>query len=153
MFDKEKIRSSIEVEALYTSQLGYPPTARDGKHLTFHCPWHPDQKTPNLEVSIENNKHRGGFKCFACGESGDVFAFVMKVRGVPFQEALEALGERAGVPLNDRPLKQNQTSKKREVSCVLDHNPETWPDDFKDWIAGRGITPESISRFNLAHAI
>lgn len=151
--DKEIVRATLDVENLYTSELGYQPARKDPKSLKYLCPWHPDQKTPNLKVSIENNKHRGSFKCWACGANGDVFALVMKVRGVPFQEALDTLAERAGLPVNDKPREKRKTANKSDVSCDLNHNFEKWPDDLKDWLANRGITLESIKRFNLAHAI
>ena len=151
--DKERIRAILDVEALYTSELGYPPAKKDSKSLTYLCPFHPDKNNPNLRINTESNKHRGGYRCFACGESGDVFDFVMKVRGVPFQEALEALAGRAGLPVNDKPIERAKTKEKGDAACKLNHDYESWPDDLKAWLVGRGIIPESIRAFNLAHAL
>jgi hypothetical protein len=58
-----------------------------GKEYTGLCPFHAD-KTPSLHV----NEDKGVFHCFGCGESGDVFDFVMKLDGVSFTEAVKSLG-------------------------------------------------------------
>ncbi|MDZ7694571.1 MAG: DNA primase [Balneolaceae bacterium] len=39
------------------------------------------------------------YKCFRCGESGDVFNFVMEMEGIGFVEAMRTLAERFGVSL------------------------------------------------------
>jgi len=41
----------------------------------------------------------GRYKCFACGESGDVFTWTMKTQGLEFREALELLAKEAGISL------------------------------------------------------
>jgi len=58
-----------------------------GKEYTGHCPFHED-KTPSFSVSEE----KGLFHCFGCGESGDVYAFLMKLEGIGFKEAKARLG-------------------------------------------------------------
>ena len=145
--NKELVRTSIDVEPLYTELLGYPPVARDGKNITYICPWHPDKNTPNLKVIIEAGKHRGSFKCFACPDvGGDVFDFVMRIRGVGFREALLTLAERAGFPVNQRPTKKNQ------APCVLNPDPDKWPDHLLVWLKDRGLTVETATRFGCAYA-
>lgn len=58
-----------------------------GREFTGLCPLHTD-KTPSLHV----NEDKGLFHCFGCGESGDVFDFIMKLDGVSFAEAKKSLG-------------------------------------------------------------
>jgi DNA primase len=58
-----------------------------GKEYIGLCPFHAD-KTPSFSVSEE----KGLFHCFGCGESGDVFDFIMKLDGVSFVEAVKSLG-------------------------------------------------------------
>lgn len=58
-----------------------------GKEYLGLCPFHAD-KTPSLHV----NEDKGVFYCFGCGESGDVFDFIMKLDGVSFVEAVKSLG-------------------------------------------------------------
>jgi len=67
---------------------------RAGKSHKGLCPFH-NEKTPSFTV----NSERQTFKCFGCGEGGDVFTFVEKTERVDFKEALAILAERAGIPL------------------------------------------------------
>ena len=151
--EKEAIRVAVDVEAVYYELLNQTPAKRDSRHLTYLCPFHPDERTPNFKVNTEPGKHRGSGRCFACGASGDLFALWMRLKGVGFQEALTALAERAGLPVNERPRDKPKTAKKSDVSCKLNHDFEKWPKDLKTWLVDRGITPETAKRFNLAHAI
>jgi len=56
------------------------------------CPFH-EEKTPSFNV----NDKLGRFKCFGCGASGDVFEFIMRLRGLSFREAVEDASRSAGL--------------------------------------------------------
>jgi DNA primase len=60
---------------------------KPGKEYVGRCPFHVD-KTPSFSVSEE----KGLFYCFSCGESGDVFDFIVKLEGIGFREAKARLG-------------------------------------------------------------
>ncbi len=53
------------------------------------------EKTPSFYV----HPQKGFFKCFSSGETGDAISFVQKVENLDFQEALEFLSQRFGIPL------------------------------------------------------
>ena len=53
------------------------------------------EKTPSFTV----NDQKGFYHCFATGEHGDIFTFLMKTDGLSFPEAVERLAEEAGVPM------------------------------------------------------
>jgi DNA primase len=69
---------------------------RAGKDFSALCPFH-HEKTPSFYVVPA----RGFYKCFGCGEAGDVFTFLMKRGGLSFQEAVRELGARYGVEVPD----------------------------------------------------
>src|SRR3989344_7460956 len=75
----------------------YVQLRRSGINLKANCPFH-SEKTPSFMVSRE----RGLWKCFGCGEGGDVFAFIQKHEGLSFPEVLRILADRAGVTLPER---------------------------------------------------
>ncbi|MGI9409953.1 MAG: CHC2 zinc finger domain-containing protein, partial [Hyphomicrobiaceae bacterium] len=53
------------------------------------------EKTPSFFV----NDQKGFYHCFASGEHGDIFTFLIKTEGVSFPEAVERLAAEAGVAL------------------------------------------------------
>jgi DNA primase len=53
------------------------------------------EKTPSFFV----NDQKGFYHCFASGEHGDIFSFVMKTEGLSFPEAVERLAGEAGLAL------------------------------------------------------
>lgn len=79
-----------------------------GRNYKAACPFH-GEKTPSFMVSPELQI----FKCFGCGEAGDVFSFLEKYEGMEFPEALKYLADRAGVKL----IRANfgQTSEKERL--------------------------------------
>ena len=72
---------------------------RVGKELVGLCPFH-DEKTPSFYV----NPDKELFHCHGCQAGGDVFAYVMQLKGVGFKEALTCLGL-AGTPRILKPIK------------------------------------------------
>jgi len=54
------------------------------------CPFH-GEKTPSFFVFQDNH-----FKCFGCGEHGDVIDFAQKLYGLSFPDALKHLGIKQG---------------------------------------------------------
>lgn len=87
----EEIKSKVDIVEVVA---GYLPLKKTGRNLAGLCPFH-TEKTPSFMVSPE----RQVFKCFGCGEGGDVFTFVEKMEGWDFRETLEELAKRAGVKL------------------------------------------------------
>jgi CHC2 zinc finger len=65
----------------------YISLRKSGRSFVGRCPFHNDQH-PSFSVSAE----KGLFHCFGCGESGDVFDFVMKLEDIGFSEARACLG-------------------------------------------------------------
>jgi DNA primase len=58
------------------------------------CPFH-NEKTPSFHVDVD----KGFYKCFGCGKAGDAITFVRETEQLSFTEAVEALGQRFGFPI------------------------------------------------------
>src|SRR3989304_5651299 len=64
------------------------------------------EKTPSFFV----NDQKGFYHCFASGEHGDIFTFLVKTEGLTFSEAVEQLAKQAGVQLpNLRPTHRQES--------------------------------------------
>jgi len=65
-----------------------------GTRLKGLCPFH-NEKTPSFNVDPD----KGFYKCFGCGKAGDAITFVRETEQLSFTEAVEALGQRFGIPI------------------------------------------------------
>lgn len=105
----EEIKKRIEI-AEFIGQ--YLQLKRTGINFSGLCPFH-NEKSPSFMVSPE----RQSFRCFGCGESGDVISFLQKIEGLTFPEALKILADRAGVEIESRPKEvvQRERSEKEKI--------------------------------------
>ncbi|MDR0984499.1 MAG: DNA primase [Ruminococcus sp.] len=67
------------------------------------CPLH-NGKDNNFAVYEDTNT----FRCYVCGEGGDVVRFIEKIEGFDFIEAIELLAKRAGIKFEDSAEKNNK---------------------------------------------
>ena len=127
---------------------------KSGRNFTGLCPFHND-KSPSFSVSPEKQI----YKCFSCGEAGNVITFVMKYNKLTFQEAVKQLADKAGIPLEIRGHEDNKLSQKKELLFKV--NVEAARYFFanlqktkmaKDYFLRRGIKEEVIKRFGLGYA-
>ena len=82
------------------------------RHMAL-CPFHGDRH-PSLYFDVKRNR----FKCFACGESGDVIDLVMKYNNVGFKEAVGRIGERQTLTKSEN--KPSSAAKEKIEKDVTD---------------------------------
>lgn len=70
----------------------YIPLVKKGKNYFGLCPFHNDNN-PSLSVSREKQI----YKCFVCGETGNIFNFLMKYDNITYIEAVSKIGEEIGI--------------------------------------------------------
>lgn len=130
------------------------PLRRVGRSYRGPCPLHRGDG-PNFSI----DPARGLFKCFVCGEGGDVFAFLQKLHGWTFAEAVRALAERVGVPLpEDRPAGPDPRAPLFEAVALavdwyarqLASHPEAAR--ARAWLRERRLKPELVERARLGYA-
>lgn len=148
----EEVKSRVDIVEVISS---YIPLKKAGRNFAALCPFH-GEKTPSFMVSGE----RQVFKCFGCGESGDVFTFVEKMEGWDFREALEELAKRVGVKL--RSFTGSESTKKKEAlykinklaakfySHLLNNHPVG--KKAREYLIGRGIGKSTWEKFELGFA-
>lgn len=75
----------------------YLELRQSGANYFARCPFH-GEKTGSFCVS----RTKQFYKCYGCGESGDVIKFICKYESLPFWEALELLAKRANIPMPEK---------------------------------------------------
>jgi DNA primase len=118
------------------------------------CPFH-GEKTPSFTVTPA----RESWKCFGCGEGGDIFSFVMKRDSLSFPEALKVLAAKAGVEIDERTTREDaRKARLRDVMestiafyhAVLTGSKTGQP--ALDYLRGRGFTEATIATYQLGYA-
>lgn len=115
------------------------------------CPFH-DDHSPSFSV----HQDKQIYKCFSCGESGNVITFVQKYNGVSFNEALKILADRVGIHIDvDTPKKTNaKFDKYYEINDTVNKyfkNNLISSEGKKaiDYLAKRKIDKDIINEFNI----
>jgi len=98
----------------------YVQLKRAGTSHRGLCPFHAE-KSPSFYV----HPQRQFFHCFGCRASGDAIAFLMRIEGSTFVEALKVLAERAGIELPTEsqardPQADREKAHKEQLYAVLD---------------------------------
>jgi len=65
-----------------------------GRRMKGLCPFH-NEKTPSFHVDTD----KGFYKCFGCGQAGDIISFVRETEQLGFSEAVETIGQRFGIEI------------------------------------------------------
>lgn len=78
-------KSRLPTPLTFYKQLGFELKGKTEWQMA-KCPFH-DDKHASLGVSTVH----GGFKCHACGQSGDMLGFYMKYKNIDFKTACTEL--------------------------------------------------------------
>ncbi len=120
------------------------------------CPFH-NEKTPSFSVSPAKQI----YKCFGCGEGGDVLSFLMKINNQSFHEVVKEQAEILGIelPASFDKGKDNKDIKEQIYSCMKDaaeFYKKTLLSDKSSaaykYLSGRNITDENIETYMLGFA-
>lgn len=153
---KEEIRAAADIVEVVGD---YVKLKRSGSGFIGLCPYH-NEKTPSFHVS----PRLGIFKCFGCGESGDVFKFVMDQEGVGFMEAVRMLADKYGIFLPEEEKSAEYTEEQHQREGILHalkyagvffyrnlvENPEA--DKALAYLEKRGYNPAVFKKFGLGYA-
>lgn len=137
---------------------GYVGLQKKGSNYMCCCPFH-GEKTPSFSV----NRSRQIYKCFGCGEGGNVLTFVMKYENCTFPEALKILADKAGVALPQ--MEYSEEAKRRESrrQRLLAVNKEAATFYYyqlrtqrgakaQEYLDKRGLSEETKKSFGLGYA-
>jgi len=146
----------VREEADIISVIGeFVKLKRVGNSYRGPCPFH-HGKDSNFSVTAN-----GGYKCFVCGESGDVFTFVQKHLGLDFVESVKWVGNKSGVEVRDVARRVDDRDMREpawEVNATAAEffRTQLWEATggqvARDYLASRGLTREDADRFAMGYA-
>jgi DNA primase len=157
---RDDITARIKEEADIVQIIGEcVDLKRSGTRYLGLCPFH-GEKTPSFSV------HSGQqfFHCFGCGESGDVFNFIMKYHGLDFPEAIKTLANRYNIELPERRRSKEEElrAQKKKLLFAVNEKAATFYSQYLSESTGakaataylrrRGVTEDILSRFRIGYA-
>lgn len=143
-----EIRSKVDIVDVISS---YIPLIQKGKNYWAVCPFHDDTR-PSLSVS----KSLQMYKCFSCGNAGNVFNFIMEYEHVDFKGALKILSDKTGISINGLSLPK-ETNKYEELYKINDFANSYFKNNLnskeglsaKEYLKKRKLTDEIIKEFEI----
>ena len=132
---------------------------RAGARFLGRCPFH-GEKTPSFSV------HPGQqfYHCFGCGESGDVFSFMMKYHNLDFPSALQELARRYQIELPEKhssPAEQEKENLRKAMFAINERAARLFRDYLlqargaapaRAYLERRGIPADVQEKFQLGYA-
>ena len=145
----EEIKNRLDIVDVIGKYLSLK---KAGKNYTAKCPFH-TEKTPSFTVSQELQR----YKCFGCGENGDIFTFVQKIENIDFPETLEKLAKEAGVTLTRQKVNTffERLQEINKISAIYFFRQLKDPKNIqalKYVKEERGLTEESIKNFGIGYS-
>ncbi len=151
----EEVRVKNDIVDVISS---YVKLQRKGSNHWGLCPFH-SEKSPSF--SVHGGKQM--YHCFGCGESGNVYTFIMKYENYSFPEAVKMLAERAGVQLPELEYTEEMRKKETRRARLLEVNREAAKFFYyqlrsprgavgHEYLKKRQLSDETIHRFGLGYA-
>lgn len=147
----QKIKDKVNIVEIISETV---KLKKSGNNYTGLCPFH-NEKTPSFIVSPD----RQTFKCFGCGEAGNVFTFIMKTRNLLFPEVVKLLADKAGIIVEESSKEEKAKKDYREKLLLINveaaryffSNLKSNPIS-KKYFLNRGITETTIRKFGLGYS-
>lgn len=150
----EEIISRIDIVDLISENV---VLKKSGSGFTGLCPFH-QEKSPSFHV----NNQKQIFRCFGCGEGGNIFQFYMKFYNLDFKNALKELADKCGVQIAYSEYNKEEADKKDEIKKTiydiyeisakfyrwnLEH--QRFGESAREYLTKRKTSSLMIDKFNL----
>ena len=161
MIDQETIQRIMDAARIEEVIGDFVSLKKRGANHIGCCPFH-NEKTPSFYVSPS----KGIFKCFGCGEAGDVVSFLKKHEHFTYPEALRWLAKKYNIEIQEEEQTEEQKERQNERDALF-HLSEFAQQYFADllyndemgravglsYFHGRGLSDDIIKRFGLGYCL
>lgn len=165
-YSEELIEEVISQNDVVEVISEYVQLRKSGRNFMGLCPFH-REKTPSFCVSLDKQI----YKCFGCGEGGNVISFIMKIESLDFWDAIELLAERAHIDLSRYEIQDYRKGQKKPVrkdlketlykihkeAAIYYHQNlmellQENKNPVKDYIERRKLDLKTIKKFGIGYA-
>ncbi len=157
---REDVAAKVKDQADIVKIIGECLTLKkSGARFLGLCPFH-GEKTPSFTV----HPAQQFFHCFGCGESGDVFSFMMKYYNLDFPSALKELARRYQIVLPEKTRSGEDEERVKKYQRLYSVNKKA-ADVYRsflleapgaaaarDYLVKRGVSGQIQERFLLGYA-
>ena len=161
MIDQETIQRIMDAARIEEVIGDFVSLKKRGANHIGCCPFH-NEKTPSFYVSPS----KGIYKCFGCGEAGDVVSFLKKHEHYTYVEALQWLARKYNIEIQEKELTPEEKERQSERDGLF-HVSEFAQKYFADllyndemgravglsYFHSRGLSDEVIKRFGLGYCL
>jgi DNA primase len=151
----EDIRSASDIIDIISD---FVILKKQGRNFGGLCPFH-SEKTPSFMVSPDKQIYR----CFGCGEGGNVFSFLMKKENLSFPDAARLLAEKAGIaiPETENPVRDAQAKEQKAALEINDLTSSFYQyilkkhesaEEARSYIQKRGLALATVNMFQIGFA-
>ena len=161
MIDRPTVDRILEAANIVDVISEYVLLRKAGTSYKGLCPFH-DDRTPSFSVSPA----KGVYKCFSCGEAGNVVNFIMKHDQMTYPEALKVLAKKYGIEVKERELttEEKQLENERESMFLVNewaakyfqnilHNHVDGKAIGLQYFRNRGFRDDIIEKFQLGFCL
>lgn len=149
----DEIRARVPVSQVVARKVALKKKGREYSGLSpFKV-----EKTPSFFV----NDQKGFYHCFASGEHGDIFKFLMKTEGLSFPEAVERLAQEAGLEVpKSEPRDAEREDTRTRLLALMEASAKFYEDclpaalgtEARRYLERRGLKRETLREFRLGYA-
>jgi DNA primase len=148
-----RIKEETDIVSVVREYVSLKPS---GSSFKGCCPFH-KEKTPSFHVNIQQQY----YKCFGCGEGGDVISFLMNLQGLSFPESLEVLARPLNIDLAKYLTDNDESEGERQAWFrALETASEAWVEELwsdsgkeaKAYLIDRGFSEEVLRRYDVGFA-
>lgn len=151
----DEIRQSVDIVDVMGQYL---ELHKKGKNYMAICPFH-DDNHPSLSIS----QSRQIYKCFVCGNGGNVFTFIQEYLKVPFVESVMKVAEFGHVDMSGYSLEKRVVKVDEALAPLYDMHAFSlklymyylYTQSGKqalDYLRHRGFDDELIKMFGIGYA-
>ncbi|WP_061994963.1 DNA primase [Clostridium sp. ATCC 25772] len=148
----QRIKDEADIVDIISEKISLK---RAGRNFIGRCPFH-NENTPSFTVSPDKQI----YKCFGCGEAGNVFSFVMKTENLTFPEVIKKLGEKLGIEVEEKGVINKEKKDKFERMKKLNVDAAKFffanlrkNTKSMNYLRNRKIEDKTMNRFGLGFAL